>query len=298
MVKVRVPASTSNLGPGFDAFGLALSLYLDFSITEADDWSIEVIGEGEEKIPRNEKNLAYRALSHLFEQVVQQPSGLHLKMENAIPVSRGLGSSATAIIAGLTAGNYLLGEPFSQKELIKMAIELEGHPDNVTASFLGGLTLCYHHDAEWRWQRYELSEKLRLLVLVPPVKLSTREARKVLPETVSREDAIFNLAHSSLLALSLLKGDWKMLAQAMQDRLHQPYRLPLLPEMKEGLSILRESRGVLGASLSGAGPSLVGFYLAQDQRGVSEAIKENLKKSRFKFKVLWLEVNRQGVSLL
>jgi homoserine kinase len=298
MIKVRVPASTSNLGPGFDAFGLALSLYLDFSVVEADDWTIEVVGEGEEKIPRNEKNLAYRALCYLFERVGQRPAGLYLKMENAIPVSRGLGSSATAIIAGLTAGNYLLGEPFSRKELIKIAIELEGHPDNVTASFLGGFTLCYHDGTEWHWQRYELSEKLRVLVLVPSVKLSTREARQVLPETVSRKDAIFNLAHSSLLALSLLKSDWKMLTQAMQDRLHQPYRLPLLPEMEEGLSILRGSRGVLGASLSGAGPSLLGFYLAQDQEGVAESIKENLKKSRFKFRTLWLEVNRQGVSLV
>jgi homoserine kinase len=296
MVRVRVPASTSNLGPGFDVFGLALSLCLEVSLEESEEWSIEVKGEGEEKIPRNERNLVYKGIVSIFEKAGSSKPSFRIVMNNEIPVSRGLGSSGTSILAGAVGANEFLGRPFSLSEVVKMAIEIEGHPDNLTASAFGGLTICYKKNRNWKWERWEVNSELGVLVIVPPFPLSTREARKVLPSSLSREDTIFNLSRASLLVFSLTSGKWELLKEAMEDKMHQPYRFPLIPEVEQIYQALRKDEDVLGVSLSGAGPSLLIFCLEGKKNSLREKIEKFLLKEGYNnYKVLSLNISAEGI---
>jgi|Deesub1362A_J573_1020465.scaffolds.fasta_scaffold04312_2 homoserine kinase len=296
MVKVKVPASTSNLGPGFDVFGLALSLNLEVSLEEWEEWLIEVKGEGEEKIPRNERNLVYKGIVSVFEKAGFPPSPFRIVMKNEIPVSRGLGSSGTSILAGAVGANEFLGRPFSLSELVEIAIGIEGHPDNLTASAFGGLTICYRREGSWKWERWEVDSQLGVLIIVPPFPLSTSEARKALPDMISREDAIFNLSRASLLVFSLTSGKWELLKEAMEDRLHQPYRFPLIPEVEKIYQTLKEDEDILGVSLSGAGPSLLIFCLEEKKAFLKEKIEKFcLDKGYNSYKVLSLNISSEGV---
>ncbi|MDK2926469.1 MAG: homoserine kinase [Bacillota bacterium] len=262
---VRIPASTANLGPGFDALGLALELYNYIEVTVGGGTgrpSIAVQGEGAEELPRGEDNLVYQALAYAFRRRSLLPPELHLRLVNNIPLARGLGSSAAAIVGGLLAAQELLPVPFSPEELLDLACELEGHPDNVSAALLGGLVIsCAGPEGKNHYLKTRLPESLRLVVAIPELKLSTQEARRVLPDLLPRRDAVFNLGRTALLTASLLTNNLSALAFALEDRLHQPYRSPLIPGMEEVFAGAREA-GALGVALSGSGPSIIAF--AQD----------------------------------
>jgi homoserine kinase len=256
-VHVRVPATSANLGPGFDALGLALALYNEVTATEADAVSITIAGEGVGRLPPNDHNVMVRAVRQAYEAAGRPFKGVRLACVNRVPTARGLGSSAAAWVGGLMAGNALLGGPLSRTDLLALAARAEGHPDNVAAALLGGLTVsCTLGDGSIATVSLPVPGAVRWVVLVPEVTSATAEARAVLPATVPRGDAVFNVQRVALLLAALQAGRYDVLGTALDDRLHQPYRLRLFPWMPAVADAARAA-GALGCVLSGAGPSLL-----------------------------------------
>ena len=223
-VRVRVPATTANLGPGFDTLGLALAFHNEVVAAPADGVTVRVEGEGAGYLPTDERNVVARGIRLAFEEVGHPFTGCVLHCLNRIPAARGLGSSAAAWVGGLVAGNALMGSPLSTETLLKLAARAEGHPDNVAAALLGGLTVSCDVDGRTIALRLPVPSGLQWIVLVPEVTSSTAEARSVLPVTVPRSDAVFNVQRVSLLLAALQVGRGEVLGTAMDDRLHQPYR--------------------------------------------------------------------------
>lgn len=251
---VRVPASSANLGPGFDSFGIAWQLYneLDFQITEA---GLSITG-CEERY-QNEDNLAYRGFRRVLERCGVPCGGVSIRfMRCAIPVSRGLGSSAALIAAGVTAANALYELGLSREELLLLATEVEGHPDNVAPALYGGLGVSAMDGGRAITRRFPLSEKLHFAALIPPFELSTALARSVLPVELPREDAIFNISRGALLLRALGDGDAELLSFAMDDRIHQSYRARLIDGFKTARTEAQEC-GAAGICISGAGPTIL-----------------------------------------
>jgi homoserine kinase len=260
-VRVRVPATSANLGPGFDALGLALSLYDDVVVRVADEGLfVDVAGEGADTVPRTRRHLVVRALHAGFEALGGQPRGLEVVCANRIPHGRGLGSSAAAIVAGLAAARALVlggAETLDDDALLALAAELEGHPDNVAACLLGGLTLAWTPaDGPAQAVRLPVSPALRPVVFVPTTSSSTAKARKMLPATVPHTDAARNAARSALLVHALATDPGLLLA-ATEDRLHQQYRAASQARTAGLVEALR-ANGV-PAVVSGAGPSVLAF---------------------------------------
>ena len=260
-VFVRVPATTANLGCGFDILGLALQWYNAFtlSLTPEPGWHITLPAGVD--VPRHADNLVCQAVHRLFARVGFTPPGLHLSLAIDIPLARGLGSSATAVVGGLLAANHLAGSPLDREALLAMAIEIEGHPDNVTPALVGGLTLSYATDTQHHYLSLPFPSDLTLVVAIPAFELSTAHARAVLPTHVSRADAIFNCSRTALLVYALHHQRYDLLATAMDDRLHQPYRAALVPGMVDAIAAAYAT-GALGVALSGAGPTVLA--IAQD----------------------------------
>jgi homoserine kinase len=270
---VTVPATTANLGPGFDCLGAALSLYnrFEFSLlpTAEQPVLIQATGLEAEKVTLDGSNLAYRAFAYFYEQMGQTPPPVHLAIALEVPLSRGLGSSATAIVGGLVGANVLAGSPVAQERVMAMAIALEGHPDNVVPALMGGCRLSAS-DPESAWTICEVPwhPDIVPVIAIPNFELSTAEARQVLPQTYSRVDAIFNMAHLGLLIRGLDSGNGDWLRAALQDRIHQPYRLPLI----RGYEAVWEgaiAAGAYGVVMSGAGPTL----MALTHRSQAETVR-------------------------
>ncbi len=251
---VRVPASSANLGPGFDSFGIAWQLYneIDFQITEE---GLAISGCAEEY--QNEDNLAFRGFRRVLERCGVPLGGVAIRfMRCAIPVSRGLGSSAALIAAGVTAANELYELGLSREDLLLLATEVEGHPDNVAPALYGGLGVSAMDGGRAITRRFPLSDRLRFAALVPPFELSTTLARSVLPAELPREDAIFNISRGALLLRALGDGDAELLNFAMDDRIHQRYRAKLIDGFKTA-RIEAQECGAAGISISGAGPTIL-----------------------------------------
>ncbi|MCZ6871950.1 MAG: homoserine kinase [bacterium] len=257
-VEVCVPATTANLGPGFDILGLALQLYNRFSlvVTSEPGWRVDLPPDVD--LPSNDNNLVLQAIRHLFSHVGFTCTGMHLTQVIDIPLARGLGSSSTAIVGGLIAANYLSGADLNRETLLAMAIELEGHPDNVTPALMGGLTLSYMANGRHHYLSLSFPEELSAIIAIPEFELSTADARSVLPKQISREDAIFNSSRTALLVYALQQQRFDLLKTAMDDRLHQPYRAALVPGMADAIRAAYQAKA-LGVALSGAGPSLLAF---------------------------------------
>ncbi|GJM43137.1 MAG: homoserine kinase [Ardenticatenaceae bacterium] len=258
-VTVTIPATSANLGPGFDCLGLALALYnrVTFTAVPTPGLTIEVTGLDAEKVPTDETNLVYQMANCLFAQLGKRPSGLHIQQENNIPVGSGLGSSSTAVLAGLLGANALVEGHFTQAELLEMATMEEGHPDNVAPALLGGLVLGVMHGDKVHIETLPIAEQ-QIIIVTPNFQLLTKDARAALPLKISRQDAIFNTSRLPLVIRALETADYPTLALAMQDKLHQPYRLPLIPGMADAFVAATEA-GAAGVALSGAGPSLIAF---------------------------------------
>jgi homoserine kinase len=244
------------------------------------------------RLPANEQNLVYRAAQRLFERVGIMPAGLQLSPTIAIPLARGLGSSSSAIVGGLVAANYLAGKPLDQAALLAMAVAMEGHPDNVTPALLGGLTLSYTAAAQHRYVQLPFPQDLTVVVAIPDFELSTAYARSVLPPQVSREDAIFNCSRTALLVYALQQQRDDLLATAMEDRLHQPYRAALVPGMSEALAAA-SAAGALGVALSGAGPTLLA--LARERlTDIAAALQEAFQRRGIACQTRQLRVDTTG----
>ena len=256
-VHVRVPATSANLGPGFDALGLALGLHNEVTAAEADGVSVTLEGEGTRRLPTGADNVVARGVRHAYEAAARPFKGVALTCVNRIPAARGLGSSAAAWVGGLVAGNALLGEPLSREALLALAARAEGHPDNVAAALHGGLTVsCAMGDGRITTISLPVPASIRWIVLVPEMTSSTAEARAVLPDAVPRGDAVFNVQRVALLLAGLQSGRTDALAAALDDRLHQPYRQQLFPWLPAVIDAGRAA-GALGCVLSGAGPSVL-----------------------------------------
>jgi len=257
-VSVRVPATVANLGPGFDALGVALRMHLEIEIEPRRDIvEIMVEGEGAEELPLDDGNLVIRSMNAFFDHVARRPSGYAVRVRNPIPLASGLGSSAAAVVGGLVVARALTGRVVSQGEMIDLATSLEGHPDNVMPALLGGMVVCYKGPrGDLRRLRLDPSPRLVPIVAVPRHGFSTATARRALPASVSLEDAQFTAARAALVVGALTTGAGaEVLVEALSDRLHEPARLELMEETAQVHGELRKA-GV-PVALAGAGPSLL-----------------------------------------
>jgi homoserine kinase len=293
--RLRVPASSANLGPGFDALGLALDLHLlcHFEICDSLDITAHGVDAGE--IARDESNLIWRtALEIAHGEGATLPS-VRLEITNEIPIGKGLGSSAAALTAGVVLANQLLQLNWTRHQILNHAARIEGHPDNVAACVLGAVVATsVEPDGAIHAVRIELPASYGVAAIVPDFVLSTSKARAVLPDSYSRRDAIFNVQHSALLIAALCTGNTDSFSAALQDKLHQPYRAPLIPGFAEMLA-LREN-GLLGCALSGSGPSVLVFY----QRGsewVTEKFERLFAKHAASARTYFTEIQRTGYTL-
>ena len=291
-VHVRIPATSANLGPGFDALGLAFALYNEVEAAEAERVTVQIQGEGAGRPATNEANVVARGVRLAYEAAGRPFAGCALACVNRIPTSRGLGSSAAAWVGGLVAGNALLGEPLDRQALLGLAARAEGHPDNVAAALFGGLTVSCAGASGVVAVSLAVPSSLHWVVLVPEVTSATAEARAVLPRSVSRQDAVFNVQRVALLLAALQGGRLEALGTALQDRLHQPYRRRLFPWMDDVASAARAA-GALGSVLSGAGPSLLAVVEGDADR-VARAMEEALGRAGIRGAARVLEVDLRG----
>jgi len=253
---VQVPATTANLGPAFDCLGMALDIWNGLQVGTGRSPEVDVKGQGATDLPSDATNLVYRSCVRLFEEVGADPPALLIRCCNRIPLERGLGSSAAAIVGGLVAANHLVGQPLSTEALLSLAVELEGHPDNVTPALLGGAQIVVQGEKGLITSPVKIPSDLRVVLYVPEGTTSTAQARAVLPKRVSYEDAIYNVGRVAMLVNALAGDRLQDLWVGTQDRLHQPYRQDLFPAMK---LIIKEAMkaGALGAFVSGSGPTVL-----------------------------------------
>ena len=271
-LRVRVPASSANLGPGFDSFALALPLLAEFELRPAKAWSVTIDGDGA-GIPADDGNLFVVAARATAKAAGRELVAQHVTQRSAIPIARGLGSSAAAIVGGAVAANALLGEPFDRRTLLRIASEVEGHPDNVAAALYGAFTVAMPDEGGPVATRLVFPRTWRICLLIPVRLLSTEDARAILPSQVSRDDAVFNVAHGAALIAAVMRSDGALLALAMADRLHQSVRTKLVPALGEIIAAAREA-GAFGAALSGAGPSVLAVAPARLAARVVSAMEE------------------------
>lgn len=297
-VTVTVPATTANLGPGFDCLGAALTLSNQFRFSllppGSQEVSITAIGAEAARVTTDASNLVYQAFVQLYQRLNQTPPPVHIEIQLGVPLARGLGSSATAIAGGLVGANTLAGSPLTPAEIIHLAIAIEGHPDNVVPALLGGCRLAATGiESEWALCELPWHSSIVPIVAIPAFELSTQTARQVLPKTHSRADAIFNMAHLGLLLRGLETGRDDWLKAALQDRLHQPYRQPLIPGY-EAVQAAAIEAGAYGLVISGAGPTLLALTHQATALTVKHAIAAAWSKQSFAVQVHQLQVAPNG----
>ena len=308
-VSVKTPATIANLGPGFDSFGLALPLYNIVSVEETvlpgSGIEINIINEknNEERniidIPTDKNNIVYKAIELLYNFIGQVPNELKITIKTQIPISRGLGSSASVIVGGLIAANELLGRVTDEKELLSIATEIEGHPDNIAPAFKGGVMMSsWEEDGSVVCRNLPWNDDWKLMVCIPDYELNTDVSRSVLPKEVPMASAIYNLKRSAMFVDALYNKDEELLKLALKDKLHQPYREKLVPGLNEITNNLKHVNGVIGTVLCGAGPAILIIY---NGIGVSE-IKEIVSNTWDYFNVetsfLNLPIEKNGAVIL
>ena len=295
---VRVPATTANLGPGFDCLGLALNLWNDVRFTlEGDGVVVAVRGEGSEVLPRDATNLVARSFLRLCKEAGEAaPAGLRIACEVRIPLSSGLGSSSSAIVAGVLGANTLLGRPFDRGRLLELAADIEGHPDNVAAAMLGGLTIVVRNGDRLLTKKILVPE-VHVALAVPRLDFSTRAARDGLPTVVSMKDAVFNLGRTPLVVEALRTGDYELLSQVMDDRLHQASRLKSIPGAPEAW-LAAQHAGAAAVAVSGSGPSLIAFVsLATDAMRLAREMAEGFNSAGVPAQPMGLSASAAGATV-
>lgn len=299
-VKVRVPGTSANCGPGFDCLGVACTIYneLEMTLLREDRLDIVVTGDGAEEIPLDSRNIVWQAAKLLLARVGKDKEykGAVIRMHNGVPMSRGLGSSATAIVGGLKAANACLGEPCSKDDLLQMATDIEGHPDNVAPAIFGGFTVSIVQEGKPQCFALQPKLPLKLVVVVPDFHLPTKEARAVLPKSLTRQDAVFNISRAAMLMAALCEGRAEYLQGVFDDALHQPYRAKLIPGMYEAFQGA-VAAGALGACLSGAGPCLMAFTM-ENMEAVGQAMVQVLSDHGVKAVYHVLDIDSQGAAVL
>lgn len=294
-----MPATSANCGPGFDTLGLACTLYniTTYEVTEEKGFRLEVSGEGEGILKPFGRNLAIASFLKVWNQVTDgKRIGLKIHMENKIPMSRGLGSSSSAIVAGLYAANILCGNFYNKGQLLDMATEIEGHPDNVAPALLGGFTICCMNETRVTSLRLLPPKKIKLIVVVPERRLSTALARQAIPASVPHKDAVYNTSRAALLVGALISGNYEYLSVALDDRLHQPYRAHLIPGLQDVFDAAKQA-GAYNAVISGAGSSVMAYAPEQADcdfiaKSMMEAFNRNGESGTYHI----LDIDPHGVS--
>lgn len=296
-ITVKVPATTANLGPGFDCLGAALKLYNEFEFTtlNVDGLMIQVSGMEAEKVQTDESNLLYQSFIKLYQHIEQTAPSVKIRIKLGVPLSRGLGSSATAIVGGLVAANELAGRPLSELEVMKLAIAMEGHPDNVVPALLGGCRLAATSNNCWEVSDVPWHRDIVAVVAIPDFELSTSQARKVLPAEISRHDAIFNISHFGLLLRGLATNREEWLKAALQDKLHQPYRQALIPGY-DAVNNAAINAGAYGMVISGAGPTLLALVDTSRAKLVEIVMKNAWLQKGINSTVRIVDLDMQGTT--
>lgn len=293
-VKVKAPATTANLGPGFDTLGLALRLYntVEFIETES-GLTIECSGEGCASITTDETNIVYKAAELVFRQVGYKPRGLRINISSQIPLARGLGSSAAAIICGAVAANQLSGSLLGEREILQICVGIEGHPDNVVPALRGGFIITtVTSSGHVEYIKTLPSPAIRAVAVVPEFELKTSVSRRVLPSTFEFRDVVYNVGHAAFFVGAFITGNFSSLRFAMEDRLHQPYRESLIPGMRKVFDAAMRS-GAQSVSISGSGPTLIAFVNSRDAE-IGEAMRAAWVCEGIDSRVLLLELDTEG----
>lgn len=268
MLEIIVPATSANIGPGYDCLGIALNLYNKFYFEEIDEG---IIIEEKEKQYINEDNMVYKSMLYFFEKVKPNitPKGIKIKIVDEVPICRGLGSSATCIVAGLMAANYFSKSNLNKDEILKLATEIEGHPDNVAPAIYGNMIVSFMEDEKIYYDTIKVPEQLRFCALIPDFKLSTEKARAVLPKTIDHKDGVFNVSRATLLVTAFMNNNLELLKVACKDKFHQEYRSTLINDYDK---VVNHSNKLncLGTFLSGAGPTIMSLTSNEDKNFLSE----------------------------
>jgi homoserine kinase len=292
VISVRVPATSANLGPGYDAVGLALSLSMRIGLDRSPHPEIDIRGTGADLIPRGPEHPAYRAARFVAELVGESDAQFRLVQENSIPPTRGLGGSAAALVGGAVAANDLFGGQIAAPDLLNIVCELDGHPDNAAPALLGGLVIGTLTPVGVSAVRLEPKD-LKVVVAVPDFAVSTTAARRALPDSVPHRDAAFNVGRSGLLLGALATGEYHLLRVAMQDRLHQPYRSHLVPGLEDVIEVALET-GAHGACLSGSGPTVLAFAPETGAREIASAMRATFEARGVRAEAWPLDVDLAG----
>lgn len=291
-MKIKVPATSANIGSGFDALGIALTMYNEIEIEESD--VLDIVSLDDIQVPTNTDNLIFQSACRLYRECGKpEPKGMKIRQTNVVPMARGLGSSSTCVAAGLLGANELLGNPVSRDELVNIASSIEGHPDNTTPALLGGLTAAAVEKGRVYAVTLHVANKFRFAAFIPNFELKTSVARGVLPESVSRQDAVYNLSRSALMAGSLATGNTENLHIAVQDKLHQPYRLGLIPGASEVFDLSYE-HGSLATYISGAGPTIMAIIKRHDEKFESVITEQLKQRGLTDWHVTVLDVDSRG----
>lgn len=294
-MQLRVPASSANLGPGFDCLGLALGVYLTCRFERAAKLSIRVRGRDAAQISTGDDNLIWRTALAVAADIGDSLPAIALEIENEIPLGKGLGSSAAALTAGVVIGDHLLGLHWKPHRILDEAAKLEGHPDNVAAAVLGSIVASATDiGGAVRAVRVELPANYAVAVVVPDFTLPTTESRYVLPASYSKADAVFNVQRSAMLMAALATGTTSAFPVALEDRMHQPYRYALVPGLEEMVKL--RAPGLLGCALSGAGPSILVFYERGSEQ-VCDLVRQIFALHGHKSETLCVPIARDGYEL-
>jgi len=296
MVNIRIPATTANVGPGFDTFGMALSCYNYISCDKSDKLSLSIQGEGKYALSFGKNHLAVRAAQKVYDLVGAGDVKLAFTMINNIPISRGLGSSSAIIVGGLMAANITLGSPLSKGRLLDLAAGIEGHPDNVAPALLGGFVASCYEDGKLYTERFDPPKRLKAVAVIPDLEIKTLKARTELPKNVPFEDAVFNLSHASLLVISLMNGNLETFSKMLKDRLHQSQRLSHIPGADNVIKSAEEM-GALGCVLSGSGSTMIA-YTVENETEIAEEMKEAFSKAGINSKTTILSMDNDGAKII
>ncbi len=292
---VKVPATSANLGPGFDALGLALDLWNESTFELADEFSVQLEGEGKGKLHQGKNNLIIRAALKLAEHAGKELSPFSVACINHVPLGSGMGSSSAAILTGLLGANALLENPFSREEILNLASEMEGHPDNVAPALLGGLVVSTIEEGKVIARQIPIGMDLCITIALPDFYLPTKQARAALPRKVSVKHAVHNISRAVLVTEAFRTGDLTLLGQVMHDKLHQPYRLKLIPGAVEAMEAAKKA-GANAVALSGAGPSLIAFS-SKAEAAVGESMKRAFEAAGLTARVFHLRGSSRGAEI-
>lgn len=306
-VTVKVPATSANLGPGFDCLGLALPIYNEITVEETvmpgSGVEINIIDETEKydtlSIPKDENNIVYKAIELLYSFIGQTASDMKITIKTNIPVTRGLGSSAAVIVGGLMAANQLLGIPADEAVLLSIASEVEGHPDNVTPAMMGGFCVAsLDEDGSVAYSKILWPENWKLTVLIPDYELDTKIARSILPEAISIPDAAFNIRKASMLIDAVYRQDAELMKKCLKDKLHQPYRQELIKGFKELTELLENKDDILGCVISGAGPTIMVISKNDGFEKVENEVKQIFADYNVDCDIRTLDIENEGSKVI